>query len=296
MFRKQIILHLLSTKVICTFFSFPATPRYLNKVYGIKMPPNQKVYCSIYRVVTLTAILSSTWFILSMTFERFYSIIRPHKAASFNTVKRAKISIICIVIFCILYRIPYVFIEGSDFGTTCQVFYPTAFLKFYYWLSFSLAFAVPFISLLFMNSVIIHTLCQRSKLGLLRSTSEGQGQSENQKIKHSEKQIYTTLLFLTFGFLLLNTPVCVWLLLINLYKGKYTPQFQAVVHLSSQIGEKTFYTNNAINFFLYVMSGQKFRTDLTKLFGFGKKQRKLRNQALASISDELTGTTCTQPH
>ena len=33
-----------------------------------------------------------------MTFERFYSIIRPHKAASFNTVKRTKITILIIVI------------------------------------------------------------------------------------------------------------------------------------------------------------------------------------------------------
>ena len=229
-----------------------------------------------------------------MTFERFYSIVRPHKAASFNTVKRAKVTIACIVIFCILYRIPYVFIEGADFGTVCQVLYTTPSFQFYYWLSFTLAYAVPFVLLLFMNSVIIDTLRQRSKLGLLGSKSQGQGQSEGHKMKHSEKQIYIMLLFLTFGFLILTTPVYVWLLLINFYKGKYTPHFQAAIYLSSQIGEKTFYTNNAINFFLYVMSGQKFRTDLTKLLGF-RKQTKQRNQGvMGSISDEITGTTSTQ--
>ena len=33
------------------------------------------------------------------------------------------------------------------------------------------------------------------------------------------------------------------------------------------MGEKSYYTNYAINFFLYVISGKKFRTDLAKLFG-----------------------------
>ena len=74
--------------------------------YNIKIPPDPETFCSISITVLSAATDSSTWFILSMTFERFYSIIRPHKAASFNTVKRAKIIIICIVAFSALYSLP----------------------------------------------------------------------------------------------------------------------------------------------------------------------------------------------
>ena len=42
-----------------------------------------------------------------MTFERLYSIVWPHKAASFNTVKRAEITLLCCSIFGILYDIPH---------------------------------------------------------------------------------------------------------------------------------------------------------------------------------------------
>ena len=45
-----------------------------------------------------------------------------------------------------------------------------------------------------------------------------------------------------------------------------SPRGFATFYLAYQIGEKSNYTNNAINFFLYVISGQKFRIDLAKLF------------------------------
>ena len=56
---------------------------------------------------------SSTFFIISLTFERFYSIIRPHKAASFNTIRRAKIIIICIVIIIYIVIVLPAFLSSS---------------------------------------------------------------------------------------------------------------------------------------------------------------------------------------
>ena len=53
----------------------------------------------------------------------------------------------------------------------------------------------------------------------------------------------------------------------NFYHGT-TPYYHAGFYLFYNIGEKTYYTNSGINFFFYVMSGQKFRTDLLKLFNW----------------------------
>ena len=44
---------------------------------------NSKIYFIFF------SIFWSIWFIISMTFDRFYNIIQPDKAASFNTIKRA---------------------------------------------------------------------------------------------------------------------------------------------------------------------------------------------------------------
>ena len=115
--------------------------------HGIDMPPNHTWHCASTTFVLFSSALSSALFIVSMTFERFYSIIRPHKVASFNTVRRAKITIVSIVIFSILYNIPHVFVTSSP-GVDCKTYGKTrgvSYGEFYYWLSFVINFVFPFL-------------------------------------------------------------------------------------------------------------------------------------------------------
>ena len=91
--------------------------------------------------------MSSTLFILSMTFDRVYSIIRPHKAASFNTVKRAKATIISIIILSCLFNVPYLFTISTD-GPHCIMDLTKFENRFYFWLSCVVQFIIPFVLLL----------------------------------------------------------------------------------------------------------------------------------------------------
>ena len=93
-------------------------------------------------------------------------------------------------------------------------------------------FIIPFSSLLTMNSIIIFTLRKRSKLNI--SESRGQGQSEGQtlKINHSEKQILTMLLFVTFTYLILSFSMRA----LNFYHN--TPSYYAGFCLIYLIGIK----------------------------------------------------------
>ena len=220
---------------ITSNFLLSVFTRYLNQELDIEMPPSQHLYCTFVIAVVLTAILCSTLFILGMTFERFYSIIRPHKASSFNTVKRARMIIAVIVVFSILYHIPHLFVSVNN-GRVC-VGYTKGFndipVQIYYWFPFVLNFALPFVLLLIMKSVIIHTLHKRSYLNL-QGANEGQGQKS--KAKQPERQIYITPLLVTFGFLILSTPVYAMVFYINFFSGN-TPYFYAGYHLFYQVGE-----------------------------------------------------------
>ena len=209
-----------------------------------------------------------------MTFERFYSIIQPHKAASLNTVKRARIIIISIFVFYLTYSIPFLFVAGYN-GISCIVnrFASVNVLgEIYHWLTEIVIFIFPFLSLLTMNSVIIHTLRKRSQSNIFGSKTQDESTSQQLRNKHPEKQIVTMLLLVTFVFLLLNLPVRCLVFYVNFSSGN-TPYYYAGLHLGYQAGEKAYYTNHGINFFLYVISGQKFRTDLKNLFR-PKKQNK----------------------
>ena len=239
---------------------------YLNQVHKIDMPPNLSWHCKIGTTILFIATLCSTLFILSMTFERFYSIIRPHKAASFNTVRRAKITIALTVLFSALYNFPHLFIK-SDIGFQCLPYLGVLneiHGKFYQLLSFGINYALPFLLLLVMNSVIIHTLRKRSKW--TRKSLDTRSQCKERKAKSLEKNVYITLLLVSFMFIFMTFPIALLTISLMFYDYTKTPTRLAGYYLFYHIGQKAFYTNNGINFFLYVASGKKFRGDLLALF------------------------------
>ena len=246
-------------------------------------------------VFAFAAPLCSNLFVVSMTFDRFYGIIRPHKAASFNTVERARIMVIVIVIFCSIYNIPHYFLSAVE-GTHCTPYgnaMQYVYGQLYFWSSFVIGFCFPFLSLLIMNCFIINTLRTRSSL-LQKSNISSKGQTEGQlqgqvqssSVRTSEIQIYIILLLITFSFLLLTTPGQVILLYIMTVDYNSSPEDFAKYYLLENIGEKMYYTNCGVNFFLYVLSGKRFRTDLVTLL---KCRRENKNHLVSA--DQTTKVT-----
>ena len=247
----------------CFFFLLSGLTRYLNMVFGVDMPPNQYGHCSIIAFGLFLGSMSSTFFITNMTFERFYSILVPHKAASFNTVKRAKITIVCILVFSLEFNSPHFFIS-SNTGRVCNSFgkaIRSRYGQVYYWFFFFLNFTMPFASLLTMNVFIIYTLKSRSNTIVRRSG--GQGKPQGQTMRNSERQITITLLLVTFVFLI---PGLVMVFYTNYIDVRRSAHTFAGYYLFYNVAQKAVYTNHGINFFLYVISGKKFRTDSINLF------------------------------
>ena len=246
----------------------------MSSVHNVHFPPNQHWFCAIATAVLWAAGLSSTLFILSMTFDRFYSIIRPHKAASFNTDKRAKITITSIISFSVAFNIPQLFVITNT-GRECVPDLSKLGNTFYFWLNYVIQFAIPFVLLLVMNCTIIHTLRNRL-ISQVKSQGQdkgqGQGQGQTNRIKSSDNQVFAILLLVAFSFFILITPMYAFIVYSMLVDYTETPYDFAVFNLFYNVMHKMFYTNNAINFFLYVISGNRFRTDLINLFKHTKKK------------------------
>ena len=214
-----------------------------------------------------------------MTFERFYSILRPHKAASYKraSYKRAKITILLIFLVNIVYSLPHLFTTSAS-GRTCVFFLKG--LKYlsgriFYFLDYVVSFGIPIISLLVMNCVIIYNLCKRPKFLTKKSDSVNEGQDQDQGQGHSqghrsttqqEKQIITMLLVVTFSFLILMIPVYSLMFYTQFIDFTSSPKLYAGFRLFSAIGTRCYHTNFGINLYLYVISGQKFRSDSIGLF------------------------------
>ena len=162
---------------------------YLGEIRHGVQPEHQHWYCVCRVFLNYSACLCSNYLLIAMTFERFYSITRPLKAASFNTVKRARIIIMCIFVFGYSYCIPFWTIAGNA-GKICV---PNLFVsdnvlaELYSWLIESFIFLFPFVSLLTMNSIIIHTLRKRSRLNLSEPIGQAQTEGQSLKVNQSEK-------------------------------------------------------------------------------------------------------------
>ena len=265
----------------------PDTLTYFRTVHGIHVSDNLKWPCRLGITVYLSSSLSSTLLVLNMTFDRFYSIIKPHIASSFNTVKRAKASILGVVLFSVAFNVPHIFIE-SVYGSQCVTLYGVrgeVHGQFYYWSTVIIQYFLPFILIIVMNSIIIHSLNKRLKWSIMASHQEkgqgkgrevGQGQGEGTstatKEKASEIHVYVTLLLVSFTFLVLTTPACFFTFYVIFVDYTKTPFRYAGYYLYYHFGQKSLITNNSMNFFLYVISGRKFRQNLLRLFKVNQKE------------------------
>ena len=153
-----------STMLFFVWHSVSGFTVYLTMEHSVEFPPSQYWYCSVIITVLETAMLYGTFLLVAMTFDRFYSIIRPHKAASFNTIKRTKIVISLVIVSSIVFNIPHLFTSDHQ-GWQCLPYGKAnrnVYGQMLCWFSCIVAFVIPFVSLLSMNSVIIHKLRTRS--------------------------------------------------------------------------------------------------------------------------------------
>ena len=259
---------------------------FLTMEHDVYVPPGPKWYCPVVNLLKFSCFLCSTSFILSLTFDRFYSIIMPHKAASFNTVKRAKITVACITIISFLYNVPHFYLS-SNVSWECVLYGKEnvySFGELYYWLSFVVQFALPFVLLLVMNSIIIHKIRTRFKNPSISNSIGDSNQGEN-SAKTSELQVFAILLLVTFAFLILTTPGHLLFLFVMAIDFFATPRLFATYYLFYHVSHKIYITNYGINFYLYVISGRKFRRDLKNLFPDFKKHSKCDKQMISTIEN-----------
>ena len=129
---------------------------------------------------------------------------------------------------------------------------------------------------------------------MVKSRGQGhdkyQGQGQNSKMKEAEKQIFMTLLLVTFGFLILNAPAYSLFAYIRLYDYQKSAEVYAAYYLFYNVSRAAYFTNFAISFFFYVISGQKFRADLLKLFACGVR-RKSDSSSSSNVSEGLSRVT-----
>ena len=216
--------------------------------------------CKINTFFAFFCLQCATYLVLSMTLDKYIAIKWPHRAATYSTPRRAKIIIVTITCLVLMYNLPHFFItnivEGKCYGYSVK----SNLTKIYSWSTFIINGVFPFIFLIHMNYIIVRTV--RKSHRMFTNSIHATGMMTRQKtMKSAENQLTTMLLLITTLFLILLFPTYIRFIYAAFVISD-TPYKYATSLFIFEISYKLYVTNSGINFFLYCVSGQKFRNDL----------------------------------
>ena len=214
------------------------------------------------------ALQSSTYQVLAMTFDKYVAIKWPHRAATYSTPKRARIILLSVFVCALIYNSPHLYASSLVGGLCLAYVVGGTITRVFSWVTFLFNGLIPFPILIYMNSVILLQI--RKSRNMFRSNETGRNQdtkgtdTRQKTMKSAENQLTIMLLLVTVLFLILLIPTYIRFIYLT-FVERDTPCKYASSMLFFQVTYKLYTTNNGINFFLYCLSGQKFRNDLKEI-------------------------------
>ena len=199
-----------------------------------------------------------------MTVDKYIAIKWPHKASMYSTPRRAKMIAVGLYAYTFIYNIPNFFLT-REIGGQCVGYSITSLMsKVYSWLSFVLNAVIPFTMLIYMNFVVVQSVRQSDKMFSTNGGTTTGIDTRQKSMKSAENQLTIMLLLVTTLFFILLCPT--YFRFVYLVFAKHDTLFEyAKSMIIFQISGALYTTNNGINFFLYCISGQKFRNDLKEI-------------------------------
>ena len=233
------------------------------------------------------------YLILSVTLDRVVAVRFPFRAAGWCRARRATIVSVAVFTAISTYNIPNLVFTKSDNVLMCMLCSFEHVVCIVGVLgTMVIMFAIPVVLLLSMNAVIIHAVYNSMKYRPGHSTDSDRHTSNIESIEVDEistaqscqsvsiqsvrrnrkelspqdRNLISTLLIVSFTFLLLNAPPVARVVMSYVIPIERTPRNLAFDFLTFHIMNKLYFLNNACNFFLYCLSGSKFRRDFVTLF------------------------------
>ena len=226
---------------------------WLKYAFDIIVDESSSILCKMYHYATFVLPELSSWLVMCLTIERTVCVY-SNQIGKMPGPRVGLIVTISIVVFICAANTHMLYgwdLVDSSNGTVCG-FVDMKIYTFYYiyWskVHFCLYFILPACVLIIGNSATV--------IKLIRST-QSLASGHTHLMKRRARQVFLITLLISISFLILVTPLPLMF-------------FFAPINMTGLI-ETIFalclYTNHTINFFLYVLSGSRFREDLKNSLG-----------------------------
>ena len=242
---------------------------FVSTLQTLQIVESNPVECACIAFGFLFALQNGAFQVVAMTIDKYIAIKLPHRAATYSTVRRARMIAVGLYVFAFIYNIPHLFFSRLVHGQCIAYAVDSPLTRAYSWFSFIFNAIVPFIMLVHMNYVIVKTVRNSRKLFRVNDARTGtikvQGMETRQKsMRSAENQLTIMMILVAILFLILLCPTYIRFIYL-IFTTRDTPLKYANSYLLFQISFKLYATNSGLNFFLYCISGKKFRNDLKEI-------------------------------
>ena len=222
----------------------------------------------------------SAWILVSMTIHRALGIVWPHRTKNILTKSNAEKIVVLIASFCTLSNAHILYghsLIPANKGQTAFCFFnyvSERYSQFFnsVWVLEDMAVAVflPFACLLVTNTVLVRKVGQS-----LREARDSLAEGRSDPFASRDKKLSSmtiTLIAMSVAFLLLTLPLAIYMILDRTlaYDTVHDIRLRADRELAVSAGVVLWLTNLAINFYLYCLTGARYRAEFVKLFGCGR--------------------------
>ena len=257
-----------------------ALPEWLRKITGYYLDAYNDITCKIYHYFDYMALSSPAWIILTVTFERYISIAKPHKVKSMCTKKKTGLALFVMLLCLFLLSIPklisvafrnFILFDKDEIDFELYVYCGTLSSETNfndYWFDTIVRSVIPFILMMTGDICILYCFQKSNKMHKDIISDE-----KIKKEKRALKSVTFMLLTASFTYLFLTLPYSVKLLSYDYVWSIYRSinDYQSAMELWNQCTSCLLLLNNSINFLLYCISGETFKEEFLVMCGCHKR-------------------------
>jgi hypothetical protein len=247
-------------------------PYLINNWHWADPATTNVVWCAIRAFLLYPSTCCVLWFIVLSSFDRFLCSSHNARVRQLSSVRIArKIIVLTIILFFLLYVHVLVFFRVLPSGSTtvCSVS-PPAYIIFF---NISLLIFSCVLPIILMSIFAILTVQNVRKLH--NRVASQANDARNERLRSSDRQLVRMLLFQVLITTLISTPYSAvyayGTLAISLLKTPLSTSERAIYNFASNLTRSVYLFNSVLGFYIYTLTGPKFRTEMKRCSRQGLK-------------------------
>lgn len=235
------------------------------------------ITCKVHWWLMYTVADIAVWILPAITVERLIATICPLKSKIICTRTKTKIAIVFIVVvpFLVNSHLLYGFgqvvieMENATIVLPCIPLtdsYANFFGKVWTWIDLCKFSLIPFAILSTGNICIVYKLIKSSRKFKSRVFPTQNNQQSTSDKNKKTSSMSMLLVGLNFMFIFCTLPVCVYFIGEPYWVPKHIPRRVQLQDPWWAVVNIFMYTNSSCNFFLYCLTGSRFRNEVKKIF------------------------------